>query len=162
MELTQSSVATYAMVIELSFLPSKLFSNTETQNFVLFCSLLLLVNKKKILPFILLQPFFYFSTKESSQCFSTHKWYESSAMCFVEICSFIIGRTTNHISVDGTGTIHKFNPVAGTDKINRNGIQISIDTKLYNLCAMVVYKRVSIEVQKNVFCFRHIFRSFFY
>jgi len=46
----------------------------------------------------------------------------------------------------GTGTIHKFDPLLGTDKINKNGIQTQIRTKIYNLCAMPVYEKKSMEV----------------
>jgi hypothetical protein len=46
----------------------------------------------------------------------------------------------------GTGTIHKFDAVAGTDKISKNGIQTQIRTKIFNLCAMPVYEKKSTEV----------------
>lgn len=46
----------------------------------------------------------------------------------------------------GTGTIHKFDALNGTDKINKNGIQTQIRTKIFNLCAMSVYEKKSMEV----------------
>lgn len=44
------------------------------------------------------------------------------------------------------GTIHKFDPFAGVDKINKNGIATQIRTRLFNLCAMPVYEKKSVEV----------------
>jgi hypothetical protein len=49
----------------------------------------------------------------------------------------------------GTGTIHKFDAVVGTDKINKNNIQTQIRTKLFNICAMTVYEKKSMEVCKK-------------
>ena len=46
----------------------------------------------------------------------------------------------------GTGTIHKFDPAISSDKINKNGIQTQIRTKLFNVCAMPVYEKKSMEV----------------
>jgi hypothetical protein len=67
-------------------------------------------------------------------------------MCFVEIYCFIIGRTTPDVSIDRTGTIHKFDSVVGIDYIRENGILTQIPTKLYNLCGMLVYQSMSMEV----------------
>ncbi|CAF2347697.1 unnamed protein product [Rotaria sp. Silwood2] len=52
---------------------------------------------------------------------------------------------TLQVSSSGTGTIHKFDALVGTDKINKNGIQTQIRTKIFNLCAMTVYERKSME-----------------
>ncbi len=54
--------------------------------------------------------------------------------------------TTLQIPSTGTGTIHKFDAVVGVDKINKNGAQTQIRTKLFNLCAMPVYEKKSMEV----------------
>jgi hypothetical protein len=82
-------------------------------------------------------------------------------MCFVETSCFIIGRTTPSVSIDGIGTIQKFEPVVGADYIKKDGIQIQIPTKLYNLCAMLVYQSMSMEVQKKSFIFEIFFRFLF-
>ncbi len=67
----------------------------------------------------------------------------------LEFVVLLQSRTTPDVSVDRTGTIHKFDPVAGTDYMNKNRIQTQISTKLFNLCAMSVYQRMSMEVQKK-------------
>jgi hypothetical protein len=89
---------------------------------------------------------------------SGHNQYESSAMYFVEICCFIIGITTPDVSVDRTGTIHKFDPVVGIDYINTNRIRTQISTKLHNLCGMLVYQSMSMEVYKR----NLLFSTYFY
>jgi len=54
---------------------------------------------------------------------------------------------TSTTTSTGTGTIHKFDAVLGTDKINKNGIQTQIRTKIFNVCAMPVYEKKSMEVR---------------
>ena len=63
-----------------------------------------------------------------------------------------------------SGTIHKFDAVAGVDKITKNNVQTQIRTKLFNLCAMPAYEKKSMEVSsmkdyliKYIFIF---FRNF--
>ncbi|CAF4629517.1 unnamed protein product [Rotaria sp. Silwood1] len=53
--------------------------------------------------------------------------------------------TTLQVPSTGTGTIHKFDAVVGIDKVNKNGIQTQIRTKIFNLCAMPVYEKKSME-----------------
>ncbi|CAF1322899.1 unnamed protein product [Adineta ricciae] len=53
--------------------------------------------------------------------------------------------TTLQGSSSGTGSIHKFDPLNGVDKMNRNNTQVQIKTKIYNLCAMPVYEKKSME-----------------
>ncbi|CAF0894241.1 unnamed protein product [Rotaria sordida] len=53
--------------------------------------------------------------------------------------------TTLQIPSTGTGTIHRFDAVVGIDKINKNGIQTQIRTKIFNLCAMPTYEKKSTE-----------------
>jgi len=59
------------------------------------------------------------------------------------------GTTPSTTLSTGTGTIHKFDAVVGTDKISKNGIQTQIRTKIFNLCAMPVYEKKSMEVLLN-------------
>jgi hypothetical protein len=51
----------------------------------------------------------------------------------------------------GTGTVHKFDPVIGSEKITKNGTQTSVRTKLYNICGMPVYEKKSMEVGETIF-----------
>ncbi|CAF0758144.1 unnamed protein product [Didymodactylos carnosus] len=43
------------------------------------------------------------------------------------------------------GSIHKFEPVSGTDKITKNNTQQQIRTKIFNISAMTVYEKKSME-----------------
>lgn len=42
-----------------------------------------------------------------------------------------------------------FIPVLGVDRINKNGIQTEIRTKLFNICAMPKYEQKSMEVKQK-------------
>ncbi|UJR27442.1 hypothetical protein I4U23_008731 [Adineta vaga] len=53
--------------------------------------------------------------------------------------------TTLQGSSTEPGSVHKFDAVAGFDKINKNGTQTQIRTKIFNLCAMPVYEKKSME-----------------
>ncbi|CAF3518741.1 unnamed protein product [Adineta steineri] len=53
--------------------------------------------------------------------------------------------TSLSVPSTGTGTIHKFDAAAGVDKINKNGIQVQIRTKIFNICAMPIYEKKSME-----------------
>ena len=67
---------------------------------------------------------------------------------FIDISGATTLATSTPLPVtNATGTIHKFAPAQGADKVNRNGIQASIITKLFNICAMPVYEKKSMEVK---------------
>ena len=51
----------------------------------------------------------------------------------------------------GTGTVHKFDPVIGSEKITKNNVPTSVRTKLHNICGMPVYEKKSMEVSKLIF-----------
>ncbi|CAF5069717.1 unnamed protein product, partial [Rotaria magnacalcarata] len=53
--------------------------------------------------------------------------------------------TTLQPGSTGTGTIHKYDSVAGIDKATKNGAQTQIRTKHCNICAMPVYEKKSME-----------------
>ncbi|CAF5112875.1 unnamed protein product, partial [Rotaria socialis] len=51
--------------------------------------------------------------------------------------------TTLQHGSTGTGTIHKYDSVAGTDKVTKNGAQTQIRVKHCNICVMPVYEKKS-------------------
>ncbi|CAF3327867.1 unnamed protein product [Rotaria socialis] len=53
--------------------------------------------------------------------------------------------TTLQHGSTGTGTIHKYDSVAGTDKVTKNGAQTQIRVKHCNICVMPVYEKKSME-----------------
>jgi hypothetical protein len=71
---------------------------------------------------------------------------QSSSISFLISAGTTPSNTTLQVPSAGTGTIHKFDALLGADKINKNGIQTQIRTKIYNLCAMPVYEKKSTEV----------------
>jgi hypothetical protein len=54
--------------------------------------------------------------------------------------------STSTLQTSSNGTVHKFDAVVGVDKITKNSIQTQIRTKIFNLCAMSVYEKKSMEV----------------
>jgi len=71
---------------------------------------------------------------------------KSSSVSFLISGGTTPSTTTLQVPSTGTGTIHKFDALVGTDKINKNGIQTQIRTKIYNVCAMPAYEKKSTEV----------------
>jgi hypothetical protein len=74
---------------------------------------------------------------------------ETFVIHFVKYYCSTTGRRTVHVSAPRIGTIYKFDAVVDTDRISKNGIQMQICTKLYNLCGMTVYEKKSMEVYKK-------------